>query len=370
MASVHVGQKIKGKGLPWRVVWRDAAGKSHQKTFDRKTEADAFADKTRHELRSTSYIDPRKRRTPFCEQYDAWRAERHVSATRHAAEDNLAEKHLIPRWGPVPLEDIEHADIQRWVIHMRTKAERTVGPADDRRLEHGYSWETVSALRQILRQVLAHAVREKKLHTNPADDVRVPNKPTRDITADDVLDPEEVQRLVDAAPDRWKAFFWVACWLGPRVSETARLTRSDFNLQRRTLLIRGTKTRSSIRTLDLPDLAVEVLEKHLCNHVHDSRSATLLFPSEEGTVMDRSNLRRLLQRTLKEAGLDDRGIDYRQLRHTAASLMLLAGMDPVDIAHRLGHENATMFLTVYAQLLPKVRAAGTDALGRLMRGES
>ena len=26
MASVHVGQKIKGKGLPWRVVWRHLPG--------------------------------------------------------------------------------------------------------------------------------------------------------------------------------------------------------------------------------------------------------------------------------------------------------------------------------------------------------
>lgn len=372
MASVYVGQKVKGKGLPWRVVWRDQANKSHQRTFDKKGLADEYADRLAHELRSASYVDPKTRRTPFKVQYDTWAAERHVSVSRRAAEVSLADNHVLPRWGTVALEDITHADLQKWVNDLRMHAERIVGKdAEDKPIiVTGYAWETVAACRQIVRHVLSDAVRGKKLHANAADDVRVPNKPQRDLTSSDVLTPDEVQRLVDAAPDKWAAYLLCCCWLGWRMSEGASLRLGDVHVQARNVLVRGTKTRTSVRTVPLPEPIATALEKHIVNHVRDHRPNALMFGSEADTVADRSNLRRMLQKALKDAGLDDRGIDFRQLRHTAASLMLAAGVHYVDVSYRLGHSRPSTTADIYTHLLPRVTADGTAALERMMRGES
>lgn len=352
MASVSVNQRSKGKGLPWRVQWRDHTGKPHQKTFDLKREADAYATKLEAELLSATYIDPRKRRIPFADQHAAWLLERRVSPSRQAAEKSLSTNHVLPRWGRTPIEDITHADVQRWVNQLREK----------------YAWETVAACRQIVRHVLAHALRAKKLTHNAAEHINVPDKPRRDITSTDVLTPDEVARLVDAAPPEWAAYLLGAAWLGWRLNEGTEIRVGDLNLPLRQLTLRGTKTRTSTRVIPLPPTVATAIEKHLITFVRDHRPGALVFPTAAGTVADRSNMRRMLQRALKDAGLEGRGIDYRQLRHTAASLMFAAGVSPMQVSYILGHSRPSTTTDVYTHLLPRVFDNGVLSLEAFMNG--
>jgi integrase len=372
MPSVSVGQRVKKKGEPWRVLWRDQSNRQRQKTFAKKGDADAFADDLRKELRGGSYIDPKARRTLFRAQYDAWRGRRH--AVRSAAEDSLAQNHVLPRWGDIALEDITHDSLQEWVNELRTRP-RVVGRDDqgDDVMGDPYAWATVRDCRQIVRDVLGDAVRNKKLHDNVAEGITVPNRPHRDITSDDVLSPAEVDELVAHAPDRWGSFLLCCSWLGWRLSEGLRITRGDVRLDLKRVTVRGTKTRAAIRVVPLPDPIVDVLREHLRLHVKDQRASALLWPGDVENplvVADRSVVRRVLQRSLKKAGLEDRGIDYRQLRHTAASLMLLAGVEPLDVSYRLGHSDYATTARIYQHLMPPLTQAGTDALTRLMRGET
>jgi integrase len=370
MPSVSVGQRVKKKGEPWRVLWRDATGKQRQKTFTRKGDADSFADELRRELRGGSYIDPAARRTLFGTQYDAWRSRRH--AVRSAAEDSLASNHVLPRWKDVALEDITHESLQSWVNDLRTRP-RVVG-RDDRGhdvLGDPYAWATVRDCRQLVRDVLSDAVLTKRLGENVAEGVTVPNRPHRDITSDDVLSPEEVAALVAEAPARWAAFLLCCSWLGWRLSEGLRITRGDLRLDLGRVTIRGTKSRAAVRVVPLPEPIVDALREHLRHHVRDQRASALLWPGDVEdpfTVADRSVVRRVLQRSLKKAELHERGIDYRQLRHTAASLMLAAGVTPLDVSYRLGHADIATTLRIYTHLMPPVTQAGTDALTALMRG--
>jgi integrase len=371
MPSVSVGQRVKKKGEPWRVLWRDKTNKQRQKTFGLKGQADAFAEDLRRELRAGSYIDPSARRTLFQVQYDAWRALRH--AVRSAAEDSLASNHVLPRWGKVALEDITHDGLQGWVNDLRTRP-RVVGRDEngDDVLGDPYAWATVRDCRQLVRDVLGDAVRNKKIHENVAEGVTVPNRPHRDITSDDVLSPAEVDALVAAAPERWAPFLLCCAWLGWRLSEGLRITRGDLRLDTKRVTIRGTKNRAAIRVVPLPDPIVDALRKHLREHVRDQRSGALLWPgdvSDPFTVADRSVVRRVLQRSLRNAELQHRGIDFRQLRHTSASLMLSAGVHPLDVSYRLGHSEYATTVQIYTHLMPPVTQAGTDAMTSLMRGD-
>lgn len=43
----------------------------------------------------------------------------------------------------------------------------------------------------------------------------------------------------------------------------------------------------------------------------------------------------------------------RNLRHTAASWMLAAGLPPIEVAHRLGHSKPSTTLDTYARFQPR-----------------
>lgn len=370
MPSVSVSQRVKKKGEPWRVLWRDQQGRQRQKTFVRKSDADAYADDLRRDLRVGVYIDPTARRTKFRAQYDQWRSQR--VAVRSAAEDSLAENHVLPRWGDVAIDDITHDALQQWVNDLRTRP-RVLRLDDDGNevLGDPYAWATVRDCRQLVRDVLGHAVRNRKLPENVAEDITVPNRPQRDITSDDVLSPAEVASLVDEVPDRWRTYVLCCAWLGWRMSEGLAITRGDLRLDLAKVTIRGTKTKAATRVVPLPDPIVDALRAHLRDHVRDQRASALLWPGDPENPFaraDRSVVRRILQKALRKARLSDRGIDYRQLRHTAASLMLAAGVHPLDVSYRLGHSEYATTAKIYTHLMPPVMQAGTDAMTRLMLG--
>jgi len=350
MASASVNQRTKGKGLPWRVMWRDLGNKQQQRTFSLKREADAFAAEIEHHLLARTYVDPRERRTTFGVQFDAWRGARRVSEDRHKAEDSLSKNHVLPRWKDVPLEAIDHEELQAWVNEVRTR----------------YSWETTQALRQIVRQVLATAVRARRIPANPMQDVIVPDHKRRDITADTVLEPAEVDRLVAASPEQWWTYLYCAAWLGFRLSEGLRIERRDINLATGRLTIRGTKTDASPRVIPIPAPAAAMLKWHLREFVPDQRARALVFTEGKG-IVSRHRARAVLEKALRAAGLQHRGIDFRQLRHTAASLMLAAGVDPLDVSYRLGHADYSTTANIYTHLMPRVVEAGTERMERLMR---
>jgi integrase len=80
----------------------------------------------------------------------------------------------------------------------------------------------------------------------------------------------------------------------------------------------------------------------------------------------RSNFRRVFVKAVKEAGLEGRGINVRQLRHTAASLMLSNGLDVLDVQDRLGHSRGSVTLDIYGRVLVGRRNTSTELLNSVM----
>jgi len=79
----------------------------------------------------------------------------------------------------------------------------------------------------------------------------------------------------------------------------------------------------------------------------------LVFATQIGTPIDPRNLIRDWHGLTKRAGL--RRVRFHDLRHTAATLMLSAGVDIKLVAETLGHRDATMVLKVYGHVLPHQR---------------
>ena len=90
----------------------------------------------------------------------------------------------------------------------------------------------------------------------------------------------------------------------------------------------------------------------------------LIFPSQIGSPVTPSNLRRAFRRLLKASGLPH--IRFHDLRHTAASLMLNHGIPVLIASKRLGHSKPSITMDVYGHLIPSKQEEAADLMDELM----
>ena len=86
-----------------------------------------------------------------------------------------------------------------------------------------------------------------------------------------------------------------------------------------------------------------------------------MFCTGKGTLINPTNLRKgsftpLLQR----AGLPV--ITFHQLRHTAATILLLKNVNPKIVSELLGHASITITLDTYSHVLPNMQHSAIRAM--------
>jgi integrase len=99
------------------------------------------------------------------------------------------------------------------------------------------------------------------------------------------------------------------------------------------------------------------IDHHLVVALRDRHKVTewpgrtdLVFPSEAGTPLQYSNVRRrVLVPLAEEAGVPWMG--FHTLRHTAATRLFAAGRNAVQVQRWLGHHSAAFTLSIYVHLL-------------------
>jgi integrase len=140
------------------------------------------------------------------------------------------------------------------------------------------------------------------------------------------------------------------------------------------VLVEGTKTSKSVRTLRLSPEAVAVLAGHMERNTERRRLALerhgveLLFTDKHGGLLDPANSRRLLRRFSQQADVFfDEGNGKRraptphELRHTAGDLYLRAKAPPMAVSDLLGHTDERMLRRTYRHLtVVDARTAAAD----------
>lgn len=275
-------------------------------------------------------------------------------------------------------------------------------------LDHGrqnggpLSTSTVRSIRSTLITCLDAAKEAGLLTTNPAK----ATKPPRLIRKEKVfLSPAQAQRLLAVAEkgtyyiDKTTAdpgqLYLLRCYAvlirlalvtGMRRGELLGLTWPCVGTD--TLSIRyqeqyspdkgyylGTpKTQTSIRTISLDYMTMQVFNDW---HQYQKAYASLLgnqfrnpnrlvLTNAFGTFVHPDNFRCRHWAAMCKAADLPKGCTLHSLRHTAATLMLQAGVDIKTCAQRLGHANATMLLKVYAHVLSENDAKAADTPARLI----
>lgn len=179
------------------------------------------------------------------------------------------------------------------------------------------------------------------------------------------LTPEEVKALLDS-PDRstWTgrrdhALLLTTVQTGLRVSEVIGLTNADVHLGTGPHLRAWGKGRKE-RVAPLTSQTVAVLK--VWTRERGGLPVDPLFPTRTGRPMTRDAIERRLAKHVNSAEakcptLCSKRVSMHVLRHTAAMMLLTAGVDTSTIALWLGHEQErTAHIYLHADLAIKQRA--------------
>src|ERR1700722_12961983 len=246
----------------------------------------------------------------------------------------LLRLHIRPVLGSRLIGTISQIDLQSLYAQM---------------FERGLSARIIEYTNAVLESAFRQAVRWKMLAEDPCVGVDLPRVKRKEMEA---LSVEECRRFLDvAAKSEWFPVLALALTTGMRPSEYLALKWTDIDWQRgtasvsRTIQISGaewtfddTKRKRSRRVVKLQNFVLKALQG--LKQTHESKRKERV-------------LKREFRRLLAAAGI--RPIRLYDLRHTAATLGIAAGVSVKVISDQLGHASISFTLERYSHVLPSIQ---------------
>jgi integrase len=287
-----------------------------------------------------------------------------VRPTTFERYEQMVRLHICPALGKLKLKDLTP-------VHVRGLYRE--------KLDAGLSPRTVQYVHVTLHKALKQAVMDGLIPRNATEAVKPPQVRREEMRP---LAPEQVKVLLQATRDeRLEALYVSAVTTGLRQGELLGLKWEDVDLEAGTLQVRRTlatakggpqltapKTKGSRRTVRLTQSAVDALRSHLERQLGEIdkagslwRENGLIFASETGDPLDRRYVTtHRFKPLLKRAGLPQ--IRFHDLRHTCATLLLGANVNPKIVSEMLGHASIAITLDTYSHVLPNMQSEAAKAL--------
>jgi integrase len=236
--------------------------------------------------------------------------------------------------------------------------------------DDGASTSTVKGLRAALSAMLATAVEDRLLRSNPVQGVRIPAAATGvPEERAKALTRAELALLLASLSAEWRLFFEFLTHTGLRISEAIGLTWRHVDLGTRPrVLVREQfyegerqplKSRHARRDIPLsPSMAEELRGRRRDCYRGD---LTPVFVSVAGTELSRPNLAsRVLKPAAAAVGLTVTiegknqavpWVSFHTFRHTCASLLFENGKNVKQVQEWLGHADPGFTLRTYVHLM-------------------
>jgi integrase len=286
-------------------------------------------------------------------------------ATTKAMYATMTRQHIVgAKIGAKPLDKLRPSHIDAWKVELQGR---------------GLAESSIRSAYTVLRAVLDTAVRDRAIAHNPAHAVRRPKVTAKEAA---YLTPDQVRSLLVAAEGgRYAPLFALLVHSGLRRGEALALHWSDIDLDAQLLRVRGTlarvdgelvvtetKTAKSRRVVPLSPTAERVLrDVRSRQRAERLRAGSMwqptpyVFTTELGEPCDPRNALRALKTAAKRAGLPS-SVGLHTLRHSAASVMLSAGVPLKVVSDVFGHASVAITGDIYGHVSPEV---SREALTRL-----
>lgn len=247
---------------------------------------------------------------------------------------------------------------------------------------------TVKSYHTFISAILHHAVCEQLIPANPADRVTLPKRADKKEVG--TYTPQQLAAILQAAesqPLKWRALIHLLLATGCRRGEIIGLEWSavDFDRSRihivqtvsynkqRGVYVDTTKTAKAVRWIQLPPQAVQLLQEYReqyykplkkaagANWYHGSDFVFVQDSKNIGAVMHPHSVNKYL--TAFSESHDLPHIHPHKFRHSAASMLFYAGVDPVSIAGLLGHSSPTITESLYAHFIADIQSRAAQCIG-------
>lgn len=321
-----------------------------------------------------------------------------VSLKTNRTYRDLCEDHIIPALGRLELSKLAPQHVQQLVSDLLDKPKpgrkkkhpegpqgQASAPPEPERL----SSRTVKHCRDVLRAALNVAMKWNLVTRNAAALVAIPTTRKR---KPQVFDRTQAGAFLEAIyADRLEALFWLALCIGPREGELLGLQWTDFDFENgRVYLIRSlqrvkrpeeksshlellpTKTQESERGLWLPQIVLEKVLAHRTRQDEERKLAgsawhetSMVFTTSIGTMLDARNMLRVYYRLRDGAQIPK--IRFHDLRHSAATILKMAGIPDQAIQKLLGHASVRTTQDIYTHLTLDAEKGAAEKMDEIFR---
>lgn len=204
--------------------------------------------------------------------------------------------------------------------------------------QEGQRWasSTMHVVLHALRCFYEWAVQSELIEESPANSITLPRRQSRRLPK--VLSAGEVRRLLQCElPPRDRAILLLMLDAGLRLTEVSRLIRSNVDLQRQTVMIRGKGDKE--RLIPLSERLHETLESWIYESVGGGPQSPL-FPGYKDSPIRPRGIGYIIAGIGEKAGLGQH-LSPHCLRHTFATRLLRRGVNLRVVQELLGHANLT-----------------------------
>jgi integrase len=300
-----------------------------------------------------------------------------VRACTYRGYEAAIRCHVQPALGDVRLADLHPLHLQQLYASLLD------GSPEKAAVSSG----TVLNLHLVLNNALGQAVRWQLLPTNPAQGAQPPRPRRQQHRA---ADPTIIGELLEALQGHWLELpAALAIATGMRRGELLGLRWADLSSDRASAHVTQTaqptprgsvifdrpKTDRSRRTIALPAF----IQPYLTRQAADQQTRRELLTDawvELDLIVDRGDGNPINPDTVSSAwsrflrANDLPYLRFHDLRHSHATLMLLAGIHPKIVSERLGHSSIGLTLDTYSHVLPSMQQQAADAFDELFPAQA
>ncbi|GAA3143291.1 hypothetical protein GCM10010466_37840 [Planomonospora alba] len=375
----RVPTNVHGTGERWQVRWRDDRGEQRKRNFTKKSDAESFDAETKANIDKGVSLDMAAGRERVKDAAAKWRAHLLHRGSTSERMDRVFRLHVDPILGHLRMAQVRPSHIRAWVKDRS----QVLAPS------------TLGVVYSNLASFFAAAVADRVISVSPCLGVRLPSAEER---RQFIPTPEQVHILAESLPPRFAAVVYLAAGCGLRGGEVFGLELDQVDLKRREVdvsqqmvsvggrspYLGPPKTRTSMRTVELPEVVCAALAVHLKRfepveiEVDDEtdprsprrRTARLLFTTNMLLPVHRSTWAHIWAPAARAAGIP-KGTGLHVLRHYFATLLIHRGASVKTVQLALGHSTPTVTLNTYVGEWPeaqeRTRALVDSALGRVPR---
>jgi integrase len=353
------------RGARWSVVYDEPPGPDGRRKqrwkggFASRKDAQRWLNDTLARMDRGEYVRPGRKTV------GAWLTDDWLPMVRRTRRPNTAvtyttyaAAYVIPALGRVPLQELSAARLDRFYTDLLERGSHRGKPLQP---------STVRRISSVVHAALDAAVRKGEVARNVADATEHLPSVRRERP---VWFAEELRAFLEvAASDRLEALWTVLCTTGMRRSEACGLPWTAVDLDDGWLsvtqvlvrvgdtptLIRGTKTTSSRRSIELDPATVAALKAHRARQLQERLAwggawtdTGLVFTREDGTKLNPERLSDAFLKLVARAGLPR--ITLHGLRHSYASTAIAAGVPIQVVSRRLGHAGIGTTVDLYGHI--------------------